>query len=90
MPVMDARHYFPEKLTELRAKAEPVISQEALAVEFGVHKMTILRAEKGRSANYELLVKYATRFNVAVTDLLRPHPVTSTQENSRELAEAAL
>jgi transcriptional regulator with XRE-family HTH domain len=82
---MDARHYYPEKLVRMREDAE--LSQEALAEEFGVHKLTILRAEKGRSASYGLLSKYADRFTVAVTDLLRPHPAQTIE--SAQPAEAA-
>jgi transcriptional regulator with XRE-family HTH domain len=81
---MNVRHYYPEKLVALREGAG--LSQEALAEKLEVHKLTILRAEKGRSASYGLLSKYATEFHLAVTDLVRPFPV----EASVEAAEAVV
>jgi transcriptional regulator with XRE-family HTH domain len=76
---MDARHYYPKKLATLREGEG--LSQEALAVALDVHRLTIQRAETGRCASYGLLLKYATRYDLAVTKLIRPRPV--------ELAEIA-
>jgi transcriptional regulator with XRE-family HTH domain len=69
---MDARHYDPQKITKLRESVG--MSQDALAQEVGVCRVTINRAEQGRSASYNLLVKIANALNVSVTEFLYPHP----------------
>lgn len=69
---MDARHYYPDKLAKLREDSG--LSQGALAELFGVVRITIIRAEKGKGVSFGLLSKYAEHFGVAVTKLLRPRP----------------
>lgn len=72
---MDARHYYPEKLVRLREGEG--LSQQALADALNVHKYTIQRAEDGRCGSYGLLLKYATRYDIPVTRLIRPRPVAA-------------
>lgn len=66
---MDAKHYDPAKIIELRKKAG--WTQAQFADEMGVVPMTIYRVEKGLVVSFDLLMRIAGKFSVAVTELLR-------------------
>ena len=67
---MDARHYKHDELAALRGDK----TQEEVAKIIGVKRLTIIRAESGVVASYELLCNLAKLYNVPVTSLLYPYP----------------
>lgn len=71
---MDAKDYKHEEVERLRRDAG--LTQAQFADELEVVPMTVYRVEKGIAVSFELLQKIATRFNVAVPDLLRTEPST--------------
>ena len=80
---MDAKHYDPEKIIRLRKEAG--WTQAQFAEEMGVVPMTIYRVEKGLAVSFDLLRRIATKFGVAVTDLLRDE-VEPTESKNFSLA----
>lgn len=70
---VNAKHYNAEVLRQWREGAG--LSQEALAEKIGVHRITIIRAESGDSASYDLLLRIASEFSRSVTEALHAYPV---------------
>lgn len=66
---MDARHYDPQRLKELREKSGK--TQEQIARLVKRKRLTISRAERGESASYDLLCRLAKRYRVPVVSILR-------------------
>lgn len=75
---MNANHYDPEKLKQLRSqKSKGVtseITQQMVADALGVQRQTIYRAENGIDVSYELLCELAAYYDVEVVSLLYPTP----------------
>lgn len=72
---MNSQHYNPEKLKQLRESK--ALTQKQVADQLGIDRQTIYRAESGQSASYELLCSLAEMYEVEVTSLLYPRPLTS-------------
>ena len=77
---MDKTYYDHEKLEnarKLRGK-----SQQEIAEEIGVDRQTIHRAETGKNASYELLVKLCRYYEIPMTNLVIPFPLSAPENNS--------
>ena len=70
---MNASHYDPQKLIDLRKQNS--LTQDELAKLVDVDRQTIYRAEAGRAASYELLCAIADLFKIDRTSLLHPRPL---------------
>ena len=70
---MNARHFDPNKLKQLRKEHQ--LTQEAVAERIGVHRQTVYRAERGLDIPYELLCDLSSVYDVEVVTLLYPKPL---------------
>lgn len=69
---MDSRHYHYQKLTEARELQGK--TQQDVADELNVDRQTVYRAEAGKAASYELLVKLAALYRLPMTVLIIDFP----------------
>lgn len=72
---MDARHYNPQILVNLRESKS--LTQEDVASRLNVTRETVSRVETGRNASYDLLCYYAQLLEVPVTSFLYAKPSIS-------------
>lgn len=77
---MNARHFDPKKLKELRRNHR--LTQEAVAERIGVHRQTVYRAEKGLDIPYELLCDLSGVYDVEVVSLLYPKPLPTANASA--------
>jgi transcriptional regulator with XRE-family HTH domain len=69
---MNAEHYDHEKLARLRSEK---YTQKEVAEKLQIAELTVLRAEKGRGASYELLLSFCTLLGVDIREILKIEPV---------------
>lgn len=68
---MDRTDYDHDLLTTLRNASG--MTQEQVASEVGVKRLTIIRVEQGECASYELLKKLTRLYGKPITSVLRVH-----------------
>jgi transcriptional regulator with XRE-family HTH domain len=74
--IMDATHYDPSRLVQARELRGE--SQQQIADALKVDRMTIYRAEQGKSISYELLAKMCAYYSMPVTSIIYPTPILAT------------
>jgi transcriptional regulator with XRE-family HTH domain len=82
--VMNGQDYYAEKLKSLRESK--TLTQEEVAEKLNVNRQTILRAESGTIASYDLLCRMADLYEVDILDLLRSRLPSSLQKSQNFLA----
>lgn len=81
---MDQTHYDHRKLEEARNLLGK--SQQEIAEEIGVDRQTIYRAEAGKNASYDLLVKLCRFYRIPMTNLVHPFPEIASTDKSQVFA----
>lgn len=71
---MTGTDYNSERLKKLREKQG--LTQQEVADALEVNRQTVYRAEAGRLASYKLLCAFAVFYQVQVSSLLLPRPIS--------------
>lgn len=72
---MTKNDYDNKKLSDLRESKK--LTQESVAESIGVSRFTIIRAEKGVKASWNLLESLCSFYGIPILELLKDKPVSA-------------